>query len=220
MPILFSLTYYMHDLVLLRKYYQDVSFTAHQMVNLIQNITLERSNQKITLQDLKYAHTAAWYTVYPGTTMFGQNSGHTLGHMPRSIIFCVKGLANGKASCVWRAYCATNTSSENPSGVSSGGMYSQNDAAEWLTQYKTNVEPTKIHPDLKIKEGEIKIILDIAMTRKTGRLPDGRTVSLREAFKLFIVNPKFKGDASNQNVIESSVIFTPKSGLFSETVPS
>jgi hypothetical protein len=84
------------------------------------------------------------------------------------------------------------------------------------------VAPSAICPELSIKPGETKIIIEncIYFLRASYfRLVDGRTwanISSREAFGFLLLTPKVQGDVF---YFDSIVIFTPKPGLFDETPP-
>lgn len=118
-----------------------------------------------------------------------------------------------------------NTSPLNMSGVTSHKDYNIS-----LVRYKTDVPPAQIYPTLKIKPGEVKIIVDAIIYYAQGfrfSFSDGRTyVPVREAFGLYLVTPKVRrgNPASlsyNQNCgyFNSVVIFSPNPGLFDETPP-
>jgi hypothetical protein len=85
-------------------------------------------------------------------------------------------------------------------------------------KYATNVPPSEIHPNLKIKEGEVKILVECCHCYDTGNglFSDGRPcrdIPVSKAFGLWVmtVNPSSSGGKA---FFPSVVIFTPKPGLF------
>ena len=95
------LLYYIHDAVKIKRYYRISEFVAHQIASMIQNVSQHRESKAITIADLKNIVSAAYLSLYPGTSMFYQGKGHVYCHFPHPFIYCIKGNANGTASCVW-----------------------------------------------------------------------------------------------------------------------
>jgi hypothetical protein len=51
------------------------------MANILQNISQNRENKKITKDDVKYAVAAAYLSIYPGKTMYTiSNNRNPFGH--------------------------------------------------------------------------------------------------------------------------------------------
>jgi hypothetical protein len=92
--------------------------------------------------------------------------------------------------------------------------------ARTLTRDGTNVAASIIHPNLKIKDGEIKVIIECAIFKYTGfDYIDGRlskNVSPREAFGFWMLSPK----PIYVCYFNTVVIFTPKPGLFDDNGPT
>lgn len=157
MPVLIILLFYIHDLVKMKRYYSQTEFVAQQFANIIQNISQKRSDKKIKLLDLKHALATAWLTMYPGKTMYATSgSRHEFIHFPYVMVYYVKGVSGGKASCIWEysIYSYTNatpTWNDNGKGTS--------DLSYSHIRWGTNVTPSTIYPSLKISEGEEKIII-------------------------------------------------------------
>ena len=209
----------MHDLFTIQRWYSQTEFVAYQMVQMIQSISQNRSDKKITLADLRYIVSAAYLTIYPGTTMYWKNQGHEFGHFPHPFVYYVKGLSNGNASCIWRVQLHPSHSGSVSPRTMDGGCVSEPHSAS-IVQYKTDVSPTQIYPALKIKPGEIKIIVEALIfygcDGNYWRFADGRRgVPSREAFGLFLITPKRTGSG----YFNSVVIFSPNPGLFDEGGP-
>ncbi len=225
LPILFILILYIHDLTHYKKIKDKTEFIAYEMANLFQNVSQNRINKAITFNDCRYVTAAAYLTFYRGTAMYFPHK-ESGGHFPHPIIYYVKGLDNGNASCIWRTqmHPSTNTT---PSTMLGGPDYV--DYLISAVRYKTNVPPAQIYPGLKIKPGEIKIIIDSFIFYHTTHSAYGaKGLSPREVFGFKIITPKFRnrttggisgGCNQNSGFFNSVVIFTPKAGLFSETPP-
>ena len=230
MPVLIILLFYIHDLVKIKRMYSQTEFVAQQVANILQNISQKRENKKIKLDDIKYAASLAYLTIYPGTTMYRvgtSGSRHELSHAPRLNIFFVRRLAGGKASCLWfRRFIGEGASTPtgwNPSSTVGGSDVSR-------VYPNVDVAPSNIYPTLKIGEGEEKIIIEanIFNSNKTMNAndyveSDRQEALAKKAFNCKLVAPKPLSkniNAANGWYFNSVVIFTPKSGLFSETPPT
>ena len=216
MPILIILLFYIHDLVRIKRYYSQTEFVAQQMVNIIQNLAKQRAaeGETISLPDIKWAASLAYLSVYPGTTLYCvANNRHTLFHGPRTYVYYVKGLAEGKASCVWGLWINTATPRRQRWNDGTLSKNSGRSTIEW----GTNVDPSSIYPTLKVEEGKSKIIIETQITWDLdGKGPNGESAnSAREVFGLRLVNPRLHAIAA---YFPSVVIFTPNNG-FSETRP-
>ena len=223
MPVLIFLIYYINDLSKLKRYRDQTEFVAHQVVNMIQNISKKRENKAITLTDLSYIHCAAWLSVYPGTTMYQKNNkGYEFAHMPRMVIFYVKGVGNGKVSCLWRAFVAMHKT-DTPNSLYVGTEKTQGDAVAWITQYKTDAIPSEINPQLsEIKEGDAKIIIEVAICRRDGKNSFGKVVTLKDSLGLYLATPKTRVWTSKEqtNIMNACAIFKPNQYLFTDKPPA
>ena len=227
MPILIILLFYIHDLVKIKRYYSQTEFVAQQMANILQNISKNRSNKKITLNDIRHSASLAFLTIYPGTTMSRigtSGSRHELSHAPRVNIFYVKGESGGKASCKWFRRILGETT---PIWSLFTGAPS---ASESTVKNLSNVSPSEIYPTLRIGENEKKIIVEVNLFSGHSIMnPNGYVESdkyptiAQKAFKCRLVAPKalVKPTSANQSgwYFSSVVIFTPKPGLFDPDNP-
>ncbi len=227
MPVLIILLYYINDLSKLKRYYDQTEFVAQQFINIIQNISQNRTDKKINQNDVKYAATLAHLTIYPGKTMFSDGKrgkfSHELSHMPYFFINYVRGLSEGKASVLWSYYCFCY-GAVNPTGWQIGdnkGGYSNYS----VVKRKTNVDPAEIYPTLKVNEGEDKIIIECPLfcrehTMSLGAYAasDNQDTRAKKAFNCRLATPKA---SYKENLFgfyfPSVIIFTPKKGLFDET---
>jgi hypothetical protein len=145
--------------------------------------------------------------------------------MPVAFIHCVKGNDNGTASLLWRMIFRAQDAT-SPQTVVCG---TRGEHGNSIVQYLANAQPSSIYNDLKIKNGEIKILVECTMLYfENINYPfgDGRlstTVSVGEAMGFWMLQPKASAGVSAAggfSFFSSVVIFTPKPGLFSETPPS
>ena len=75
-PVLFSLIYYVYDLAKMKRYNERMDFVGHQMAGMIQNISQNRADKRITKADLRNIISAAYTTIYPGDTQFLTPAGY------------------------------------------------------------------------------------------------------------------------------------------------
>ena len=217
------LLYYIHDAVKIKRYYRTSEFIAHQIASMIQNVSQNRESKAITIADMKNIVSAAYLSLYPGTTMFAQGKGHVYCHFPHPFIHCVKGNNDGTASCIWNleVHTALNTSI-SPATTSCNVMNKTHHMS--AVKYLQNVQPSNIHPKLKINPGEIKIVVETCiLVRENDGYGDINGVfhSIKNMLGLYLVQPHVNGAETERNraAFTSVVIFSPRPGLFSETAP-
>ena len=197
---------------------------AQQMVNIIQNMSQKRgasdsAKLKISQADLAYAFALSHQIMYPGTTMYYSGQGHGSFHLPLANIYCVKGTANGKASCIWRVGVWTNSNSViSPKtllhDITRAGVDNS------IINYKSDASPEEIYPQLKINSGDIKILIELFSEWKASFKDNtgNKKGSLKEALGLYVATPRYKKPDSTY-FFNTVVIFTPKSGLFDADGP-
>jgi hypothetical protein len=181
------------------------------MAGMLQSVSC---GQRVTLQNIVNAFAVAILTIYPGKTGYGTAlSNFWLGHYSHGWVYCIRGESNGNASIVWLAVPYIHSVIPNIEVWLSNHMGSS-------IVYAKNVNPSKIHKDLKISPGELKILVECShYYGKHIYFPDGRmSISSREAFKFLVLTPKVKSQ-NTLGYFNSIVIFTPKPGLFDETPP-
>jgi len=207
MPVLIILLFYINDLMRIKRYYSQTEFVAQQMANIIQNISQKRTDKRITLTDLNHAAALAWLTVYAGDTLKkGYSAGAPVNASPWIFIYYVKGTSGNKATNVWGIRISCRNHAPAWDKVQSSG----NDSHSGL-KWGTNVDPSYIHPSLKINEGEYKLIIENSFNWNSAFAYDEK-----KAFNLRLINPKGN---TRYILFPSVVIFTPKPGLFTKTAP-
>jgi hypothetical protein len=225
-PVFVAIVYYLHDITRYKHLKKRVEFVTYEIAGMIQNISQRRANKRISLNDLRYCVPGAFLSFYPGTRQFPAS--YNVFKQPgawHGKIFYVVGNANGTASVKWALqYQIVGGSGPNTSpGTMTMGVGNGDSDTRYITRVRSNVAPSAICPELSIKPGEIKIIIEnfIYFERASSFIlvNDSRTwadFSSREAFGFLLLTPKVQG---GEFYFDSIVIFTPKPGLFSETPP-
>jgi hypothetical protein len=140
-----------------------------------------------------------------------------LGYVPHGNIYYVRGNNNGTADVLWciRFHNAYNCPSP---------LNMVLESVPWGTVItnKINAVPSDIYPELKIQNGEIKIIVECAFHYVTSSIYKYKftankwckDVPPKTAFGFYMLDlPTFGWFFNNVE------IFTPKPGLFDETPP-
>ena len=227
MPVLILLIYYMHDLFKIQRYYSQTEFVAYQMVQMIQSISQNRESKTITANDLRYITSAAYLTIFPGTTMFWQGKGLHFVCAPHPLIYYVKGNSDGTATTVWGiAFWTSESTVVSPAKMKIDAWSSTHDLSR--INMGTNVPPSQIYPTLKIKPGEVKIIVEAVIFFHTGfKDVNGKSgYTPQKVFGCHLLSPKhwrnqngYLSKSQRMAFFNSVVIFSPNPGLFSETAP-
>lgn len=218
-PLLLMLLFGMCDIFKMTQMQDKTNFCAHLIVQMIQNISQNRKDKKITLNDLADICRFVGYVTYPGTTQYSVvDRRHIYGHFPFTHFYCVKGLSGGKASVIWLCYYRPITVSANFDKALKGSSIA------CVVNDKKSVDPSKIYPTLKINEGEIKILVVnfIYCYRSLDRYADGsRIKSVKELFRLYLLYPPSLPSPREEgrSFFHSVAIFTPRLGLFDEEGP-
>jgi len=227
MPILISLLFGLHDIFRMARYQDQTNFVAHEIIQMIQNVSQERTNKKVTRRDLGDICRFASYSIYPGKTVYctagaGRPYSHFYTHCPLVNFFCVKGESGGKASCVWKAHWNSIYGLyESPDADSTPHRVTLGYSFRTCVYEKQNATPSSIYPTLTINEGEIKIIVEVCIHHNMlMKYPDGtKTASVKQAFGLYLLTPIFQRSHLTAGYFHSVAIFTPKRGLFDDNGP-
>lgn len=215
-PILILLLFGLHDIFVMAQMQNKTNFVAHEIVQMIQNVSQGRKDKKITKKDLEYMSRFASYTIYPGKT------GRCLlydcsfyGHFQAMNLFYIKGESDGKASCLWIAYYIPHQPS-SPIYIYNGHTI----PSVVLSGIANTIESSSIWPTLSINEGEVKMIVEVYnywFEPNASFLNGTKPSSAKQVFGTYLLEPKcYSGRSAFFN---SVAIFTPKRGLFDETPP-
>ena len=216
--------YYAHDLPKMQRWHRQTQFVTDQMAQIIQS-----HNRRITIDDLINAGKMAYLTIFPGETMLAKKMFYyPLGYVAAYGIFYVKGVGENKTSVIWSAYFAVDGYCNYTARNGVWYQFSSTYLSLFKSKSLTDATSTQIHPKLRIKQGETKIIVECALEYVHGRYyADGTPCSsrsFREAFGFLIFSPSCVrypyGSWTFHSFFHSVTIFTPKPGLFSDTAPS
>jgi hypothetical protein len=140
-----AIVYYLHDIPRYKRIQTKMNLCAHETVNILQSVSQNRVDKKITIDDIKYAMTFSFLTIFPGTTQYSDKGfgkpvcSYFLGYFPVILIYCVVGNLDGKtASVVWaKSACSYYyaTDGRDISTVSSTSMAS-------IVKYLKNADPS------------------------------------------------------------------------------
>jgi hypothetical protein len=196
------------------RFREKLKFVGYEMAGVLQNISQNRVNKRISKNDIKHAVAAAYLSIYPGKTMYTTSKDRApMGHTSNGHLYCVKGLENGMASVAWCVRWHSAVNSPTPAEILISG---RDTLGRSIVNMGNGVDPSKIYPDLRIQKGETKILVEISF--HYSNFSDGRNsvnVPVKTAFGFFVLNiPK-----SNNIYFNTVVIFTPKPGLFGDTAP-
>ena len=194
------------------------------MVNVIQNISRNRSDKKITIKDLNYARAAAGLTYYGGNTHYAvkfidnNNIWRVQGSFLEFYLYYVKGTGHNTAKVIW-AFDG-NRFYENPDHFSMSRFNSQ--SGNSIVKYRTSdVDSHEIYESLEIEKDQVKMLLDIGIMT-IHQMADGtpvQNIPLSRRFGLWIVSPKNRASSGTNIYFNTVIIFTPKPDLFDETPP-
>jgi hypothetical protein len=216
--ILIALLYYAHDVPKSARLHKKMEFCAYCMVNILQNISQNRENKRITKNDIRYAIAGAFSTVFPGNTMYTiLPYTWPLGHVCNGQLYCVRGNSNGTASILWiiRFHMAYLSPSPDSIVIETVPHHS-------LVNSQSNIAPENIYRHLKIQNTEIKILVECGLyfqRKNSYLLANSKPTSgvfPKYVFGFYMLNPRDIGGGSFFN---SVVIFTPKTGLFDANRP-
>jgi hypothetical protein len=195
------------------------------MINMIQNISQDRDSKRITRADLRNIRCAGGLSVYPGTTLYGASSNNReylpLGHTILVYLSCIEGTGTNMAKTRW--YWTSSSLYSQPNSTSGEATSTSAPPSHCVHWTSTPIDSNSIYPGLTIKNGEIKMIIEVMV--KSRSWPDGKSASNDSGSKLFgFFLLKLPGlltvNGATQDVrYYSSVVFIPNHGLFSVDRP-
>jgi hypothetical protein len=205
---------------------ERMEFCAHCAVNMFQNISHNRSDKKITLQDYKYISGVASLPFFGGGERqyeIGTTRRYYDGLLFGLTLYFIKGTGTNIAQIMW---CVANYYYRNPSErevvthTETTPIHGNN--LLQAKKIKQNYNSHEIYPGLTIKSGEIKIIVDAYLYIDIKlQKPNGNKVD-PHPWKFFVLNLQpdaIVPDGTKRGYFHTIVAFTPKSGLFNEIPP-
>jgi hypothetical protein len=233
-PVLLMVLYYVLDYPNYMRLKSKTRNSAYMAVSMIQNISRHRENKKITLQDIQRINYVSFLNYCCGKQQLKtteDNYIYPLGHLPLTVLICVKGVADNKCKVVWSLF-ASGFNATSP--LANGGTIDESNFSQsslttahfhnWTGlsyQHGVAVAPKSIHPELQILQGEIKIVLMIARYGSLNfKYADGTkiTANPRKLFGFYMLPLRLP--ISGDNVLFRNIVtFTPNPDLFDETPP-
>ena len=220
-PIMIMLLYYIHDLVLLKQIQRRMHFNTLCAVSMMQNVSQNRTDKKITKEDLDRIFKASYMAVFSNPeqtikSIYKENSETFLS--PTVILF--EGTGNNRCKIKW--YCwvdiKDNFSVLNKYVGKTSGVLTDNASCSLKYKNAGNVGEEKdasvFYQDLKIQKGEIKVVVETCIYRNAGK-------SIKELIGFYIFDPKiYPGNKNKYSpYFVSYVIFSPRPGIFDPTTP-
>lgn len=202
-PVLAIILYYASDVPRYSRYKSQMKNSAYMAASMIQNISQDRNNKTISKKDLKIIGISSFLNHFNGLQQFIPFQ----TYYGLTFLLYVKGLPDGKASVIWM--WDSNTPTQPPTTSSSTSHTTVNTYSSSTLNVKKNVDPHEIHKDLIIKEGEVKIILQQTINYGFSDKKIG----------FYLLTPTGSG-YSQKCYFHTTIIFSPRPGLFSETPPS
>lgn len=145
----------------------------------------------------------AYLTIYPGNTMLKISGKHPLGYMPHTWTYYVVGVGENLAQTKWGAATWTDTGS-------SSDTWTKQHPGSTIHYLSGSTEAKNIHPDLRLSNGEVKIITECSLYNPIN--------DPRRTFNFLLFTP-VPGDSIKQNWFRGIAIFAPVTGSFSEKPP-
>lgn len=219
-PLLIILLLYIIDIVKIGRLNAQTEFVAYETANIIQNIASDKNVEsntqttvpppKISKSDLICAYAASWLHLYAGNSMFFDTHSGKTNHSPMTIIWYIKGNADGTATCMWGALISSITNEAKfPADLKVTVLSSgyEGSAITW----GEGVDPSSIYPNLQVNpEGE-KIIVETIIAHN----PKNSSVSPKQALGLFGTLPRHK-HSTYYYFVNSVISFSPKPLLFKD----
>jgi len=225
-PVLIAIIYYGYDLPKYARINEKMKFCAYCAANMLQNMTQNRENKRITRADIMQIAHAAWLPFYGGGIMQYSTKAPTtartywmpLGYVSQIELYYVKGVGNGRGKLCWviNANCALGPNPVNIDIVGSRAQYSGINGSPGNTYALSS-----ILPGLTVEENQFKMIMQLHICTLPSAVYDrsGRPISKPISSRLGLYLMTVPGERSN-TFLHTNIIFTPRSGLFDETPPS
>ena len=162
-PVLVAILYFILDGPGLRLYQLKLKNTAYFAVNLIQNLTDQREDKFINVDDLKRVTLSAFGNIYRSNTMLKNKSEkYPFGHHGHIYLWCIFGNEDGKTASVKWVW-ESGSPGKTPAEFSSSIFTSADSISNSIVKFGKSVPPTYIHKDLVINPGETKMILEVSL---------------------------------------------------------
>lgn len=214
--------FYVYDLCLLKRVNSYMKSAACYAVNMLQNVSQNRSNKQLTRTDIENI-ARAWVLTLPISLDF--IAGKTKNELLLvTAITLVKGTEVNKCKVLWHSYIdfkkfpnidRYNANNQSGKPITGAHACSLNSRYRVTAKIGQEVDTHNLYSDLHINPNEIKAILELSMYNNSGMK---KVITIEKAFGFLLINlPSYKN--LKDTYFNTHVIFTPKFGLFSETEP-
>jgi hypothetical protein len=209
----------MHDLHKYARMQKNVEFCAHCAVNMLQN-----NGRQVTQRDIINISCAAFLPHFGGgeRQYSVTNTNKVYGYSSVMALFCLKGTGTNVAQIKWFV-------GQNGLGTPSyrsfwiGGTV----VGQWIKfarglQINSDYSTDMLQKGLTIQNGQVKMVLYVSLyIDNSFVMPNGKNIaSTPSLWGLFILKPKEEiVDGRFNGYFCTTVVFTPKSGLFNENSP-
>lgn len=223
LPVLLATLYYAVDSPRYERFTFNMKKTGYLMVSMMQVLTPSNKNGFISLAEIKRITSTAFLSFFgDANKQFSTSSSppykYKLGYRGQTLIFCIKGTSDGRAAILWAVDAGHISTYSNPQSVQHS-HYSSRSLIK--TPLSIPVDPITIHHQLRIKPGELKIILDVSLASGpeesflNGTPSSSRSSSVKFGFACFPPSKR-----TNSTYFNNVIIFTPKGNAFKDTPPT
>ena len=185
---------------------------------MIQNVSQNRTDKKITKEDLDRIFKASHMAVFPCVEQkmkdMVSNDGKT---WMTPVVVLFEGTGDNKCKINW--FCCLDITSNftTLSYVSRSSWIIDTAACSlWYKGYQRigeEQDSKNFYPDLKIQKGEIKVVVETNLLRRYGE-------TIKQMFGFYLINPKPIGISyGHEPYFHNYVIFSPRPGIFDPTTP-
>lgn len=216
-----TLILYAHDLMRISRIKERLSFCSECAVNMFQNISQQRANKRITIQDYRYISGAAFIPYDGGDVEHYGADGSIVHPAVQMSVYYLKGIDDDKVKIIWATipYAADVPTERREEIIKSGSI------KPWVCEkgWRINQEydAKSIHKDLHIKKDEVKILLDLYLCASWCKGSTRKDKEYPQTWGLWIYNPKAGSYGSQTGGwFHTYITFTPNPGLFDETPPA
>lgn len=228
-PVLITLLLYIHDLYQIKNIQNTIKSIGYQMINMIQNVSIRRSDRLITNLDLNNSSIAAFLSYFPGTTGISTTQDgktYAKGMYGFFILWYLKGVGNNKAKVCWTR--SLNWQCGNESSICSYALNEWTSVPQIQSSKESNkdIDVSTIRDELLIEKDEIKMVLEISLFvggpgGSPFYYPDGTDVydvSRQKRFGFFVIDPPKPYNAT-RTVFNTVFVFSPRPDIFNEDGP-
>jgi Flp pilus assembly protein TadG len=199
-PVLVSVLFLAVDAP--RFYY--MKYKVKNAVYMATSILQSGSVKNVTWNDLSQIFSAAFFNHFPGTSQYYADSKWAMGYTKIVHVYYVVGAADKKAEIKW----AWKSKETAPNPKDEGSVFTTSQATSVVTFQPPGSDSSSIYKYLSLNKGETRIIIDAGFY-----LTNTANAKQNMGFLFLPVRP-----SNGTSYFNYVLIFTPKKGLFIDTV--